>query len=315
MAWTVGAIRKNTDKKTSEEESGRYCTIVSAIPWYQSDTGGRRRHWADGAYAGFTGSVIDIHERKQAAQASALLSAIVDSSDDAIISKNLNGIIMSWNKSAERLFGYSAEEAIGRSVTMLIPPDRQDEEPSILARLRRGERVDHFETIRVRKDGDLINISLTISPVKDGDGRVVGASKIARDITERKLLVKEVEHRVKNTLALVQALAGLTPTELQEAIALVRRVHETGVTIVIVEHIMEVIMTLTKRVLVFNQGHVIASGTPQAVVREDQQAEDHERDRVQGVNDHGVRECGGMVDPERLQRHESRRLEHADRGG
>jgi two-component system, cell cycle sensor histidine kinase and response regulator CckA len=115
-----------------------------------------------------------------------LLSAIVDSSDDAIISKDLNAVITSWNKGAERLFGYTAEEAVGRPVTMLIPPDRLDEEPKILEQLKRGERVDHFETIRMRKDGSLLNISLTISPVKDADGRIIGASKVARDITERK---------------------------------------------------------------------------------------------------------------------------------
>jgi len=118
--------------------------------------------------------------------ATALLAAIIDSSDDAIISKDLNGIITSWNKGAERVFGYTAEETIGRSVTMLIPPERLKEEPKILERLRRGERVDHFETIRVRKDGTLINISLTISPIRDTQGRIVGASKIARDITDRK---------------------------------------------------------------------------------------------------------------------------------
>ena len=114
-----------------------------------------------------------------------LLASIVQSSDDAIVSKNLEGIIMSWNQGAERLFGYTADEVIGKSINMLIPPDRIEEEPGILARLRRGERVDHFETIRVRKDGSRLNISLTISPVKDAQGLVVGASKIARDITER----------------------------------------------------------------------------------------------------------------------------------
>jgi PAS domain S-box-containing protein len=128
----------------------------------------------------------DIAERKRAERAGLLLRAIVDSSDDAIISKDLNGIITSWNKSAERLFGYTAAEAVGQSVTMLIPSNRLDEEPEILSRLRRGERVDHYETIRRRKDGTLIDISLTISPVRDAHGTIIGASKIARDISSRK---------------------------------------------------------------------------------------------------------------------------------
>jgi PAS domain S-box-containing protein len=129
----------------------------------------------------------NITERKQAERDALLLSAIVDSSDDAIISKDLNGIITSFNKGAERLFGYTAEEAIGQPVvSLLIPADRQEEEPNILARLRKGERVDHFETIRRCKDGTLLDISLTISPVKDARGAIIGASKIARDITENK---------------------------------------------------------------------------------------------------------------------------------
>ncbi len=118
--------------------------------------------------------------------ASSRLAAIVESSDDAIISKNLDGIISSWNRSAERLFGYTAEEAIGQHVTLVIPADRRNEEVDILQRLRRGERVDHFETVRRRKDGTPLEISLTISPVKDASGRVIGASKVARDITDRK---------------------------------------------------------------------------------------------------------------------------------
>jgi PAS domain S-box-containing protein len=128
----------------------------------------------------------DITERKRAERATLLLGAIVDSSDDAIISKDLHGIITSWNISAERLFGYTASEVIGKPVTILIPADRLDEEPEILSRLKRGERVDHFETIRRRKDGTLLDISLTISPVKDARGDVIGVSKIARDITERR---------------------------------------------------------------------------------------------------------------------------------
>jgi len=118
------------------------------------------------------------------------LAAIVQSSDDAIISKDLNGIITSWNKGAERLFGYSAEDTIGKSITILIPPERLHEEHTILGRIRGGNRIEHYETVRRRKDGSLIDISLTISPVRDAEGNVVGASKIARDITERK---KELE--------------------------------------------------------------------------------------------------------------------------
>ncbi|HXB75403.1 MAG TPA: PAS domain S-box protein [Candidatus Acidoferrales bacterium] len=145
---------------------------------------------ADGHITGGINLLVDITVRKQAqieAEAAALsLSAIVDSSDDAIIGKDLNGTVTSWNKSAERLFGYSAEEIVGKSVTLLIPPDRAEEEPQILARLRNGERVDHFETLRRRKDGTLVDISLTISPVKNARGEIIGASKIARDTTETK---------------------------------------------------------------------------------------------------------------------------------
>jgi PAS domain S-box-containing protein len=118
--------------------------------------------------------------------ASYWLSAIVESADDAIISKTLEGIITSWNKGAELLFGYTAEEVIGKPVTILIPEDHVDEEPAILARLRAGQRIEHYETVRVRKDGRLIDISLTVSPIRGSDGRIVGASKIARDITEQR---------------------------------------------------------------------------------------------------------------------------------
>jgi PAS domain S-box-containing protein len=141
---------------------------------------------AAGNLTGGINMLVDITERKKVQAASAFLAAIVETSDDAIITKNLDGVITSWNKSAERIFGYTAAEAVGRPVTILIPPTRQHEEPEILSRLRRGEHVDHFETIRLRKDGTPLDISLTISPVKDDKGRIVGVSKIARDITERK---------------------------------------------------------------------------------------------------------------------------------
>src|SRR5689334_1120113 len=121
-----------------------------------------------------------------------LYEAIVDSSDDAIVSKNLHSIVMSWNKAAERMFGYTAEEMIGQSIEKLFPPDRLDEEMQILARLQKGERVDHFETKRQRKDGELIDVSLTISPIRNAEGVVVGASKIARDITGQ----KAAQHRL-----------------------------------------------------------------------------------------------------------------------
>jgi len=142
----------------------------------------------------------DVTERKRAERAALLLGEIVNSSDDAIISKDLNGVITSWNIGAERLFGYTADEVIGKPVTILIPSDRLEEEPNILSRLKRGERVDHFETIRRRKDGTLLDISLTISPVKDRQGNILGVSKIARDITEAKraraaLLASEARFR------------------------------------------------------------------------------------------------------------------------
>ena len=144
-----------------------------------------------------TDTQIDVSERALARRAGDLLAAIVDSSDDAIISKTLDGVITSWNKSAERLFGYTREEAVGQHITLIIPEDRRDEEAKIVERLRRGERVDHFETVRLRKDGTLLELSLTISPVKDAEGRVVGASKVARGITEQKQIEKALAERAR----------------------------------------------------------------------------------------------------------------------
>ncbi|HEX8852439.1 MAG TPA: PAS domain S-box protein, partial [Pyrinomonadaceae bacterium] len=127
----------------------------------------------------------DVTERRRAEERLLHSAAIVENSDDAIISKNLDGVILSWNPGARRLYGYTAEEAVGRPVTMLIPDDRPDEEPRILEQIRRGQRVDHYETVRVRKDGTFLEVSLTVSPVRDASGRIVGASKIARDVMSR----------------------------------------------------------------------------------------------------------------------------------
>jgi PAS domain S-box-containing protein len=149
----------------------------------------------DGTIVGVVNFFHDFSERKQAERTTGLLAAIVDSSDDAVISKTLDGTITTWNNGAQRIFGYSPEEAIGRPITMLIPPDRLDEETTILERLKRGERINHYETVRLRKDGIRIRISLTISPVKDGHGRIIGASKVARDVTEQKQVEQALAER------------------------------------------------------------------------------------------------------------------------
>ena len=165
-------------------------------------------------------SLHDISARKEAEAANSRLAAIVEFSDDAIVMKDLDGIITNWNAGAQRIFGYSAEEAIGKPVTILIPLDHQSEEPKILERIRSGERIDHYETIRIRKDGRLIDISLTVSPVKNSLGTIIGASKIARDITNQKraaaqitVLAREAEHRTKNILTTVQAAVSLTKAD------------------------------------------------------------------------------------------------------
>jgi PAS domain S-box-containing protein len=150
---------------------------------------------AEGRIIGAVNLLIDTSERKQTDAAAHRLAAIVASSDDAIISKDLNGIITSWNAGAQHIFGYTAEEAIGKPVTILIPVDRHDEEPGILRRIRGGESLEHYETVRQRKDGTLIDISLTVSPIRDAQGRIIGASKIARDITERKRAERLLEQQ------------------------------------------------------------------------------------------------------------------------
>ncbi|MFZ1430546.1 MAG: PAS domain S-box protein [Geminicoccaceae bacterium] len=147
----------------------------------------------------------------------ALLAAIVENSDDAIASKDLSGIVTSWNHAAERLFGYTAQEIVGRPIAVLAAPGREDEMPLILERIRRGERIDHHDTLRRRKDGSLVEVSLTVSPIRDRRGRIIGASKIARDISaqrrmeeERELRLGELRHRVRNLLGMVGAIVHQT---------------------------------------------------------------------------------------------------------
>lgn len=171
-----------------------------------------------------TGAIIgaskvgrDISERRKYEIELARLAAIVSSSEDAIVSKTLQGFVTSWNIGAERIFGYRADEMLGRHISTIIPPELHAEEERIIEQLGRGERIEHYETTRIAKDGRRIAISLTVSPIRDGQGRVVGASKVARDVSERKraeelqhLLVDELNHRIKNTLATVQAIASQT---------------------------------------------------------------------------------------------------------
>jgi PAS domain S-box-containing protein len=170
---------------------------------------------SSGRLVGAVNLLMDITEQHDAHLESERLAAIVVSSDDAIISKTLEGIITSWNGGAARIFGYEASEMIGQSILRLIPPELHGEEGEILARLQRGERIDHYETVRIAKDGRRVDVSLTVSPLRDRSGTVVGASKVGRDITERKqaeklqrILTDELSHRVKNTLATVQAIAS-----------------------------------------------------------------------------------------------------------
>jgi PAS domain S-box-containing protein len=178
--------------------------------------------------------VIDVtSELKQVETREAWLAAIVESSDDAIITKDLNGIITSWNNGAQRIFGYSAEEVIGKPVAILIPPERQNEEPGILARLRKGQRIDHYETVRQRKDGTLFDISLTVSPLRNAEGKIVGASKIARDITLQKRsqqALSESEERFRAVVDNISQLAW-TATESGDVTWYNRRWYEyTGTT-------------------------------------------------------------------------------------
>jgi PAS domain S-box-containing protein len=190
-----------TGKKMDFEMEIQYATLgsrwIHAI--YMPE-----RNW-EGQVVGIVAVISDITERKRADQVSRELAAIVESSDDAIISKNLNGIVATWNHGAERLFGYSANEIIGRSITILIPLDRHDEESKILGCIRRGDRIENYETIRQRKDGKRIEIALTVSPIRDATGKIIGASKIAHDISRQKQTERDLERAHQEAVAASRA--------------------------------------------------------------------------------------------------------------
>jgi PAS domain S-box-containing protein len=193
-------------EETSDYPSGRKAGAVSITPIFD----------ANGRCINLIGTVHDVTERKRLEEVRARLAAVVESSDDAIISKTLEGIITTWNQGAERMFGYTAAEAVGKPVTILIPPDRNREELEILARLQAGKRIDHYETLRVRKDGTLLDVSLTVSPIRDGSGVIIGASKIARDITAQKKTeegLRKSEERYRLLGEIVPHLLWMTDAE------------------------------------------------------------------------------------------------------
>jgi two-component system cell cycle sensor histidine kinase/response regulator CckA len=220
LAVKTGRCFRNEEVIVRRPDGSRITVRINIDPLYDEE--GRRC----GAISAFQ----DVTDLKRAEEASRRLAAVVESSDDAIVTKNLDGIITSWNQGAERLFGYAADEIIGKPVTILIPPDRHNEEPMILERIRRGQRIDHYEAIRQRKDGSLVEISLTVSPLKDADGKIIGASKIARDITFRKQAEKalseardelaksnaELEQRVKERTAELELANAALLADIEE---------------------------------------------------------------------------------------------------
>jgi PAS domain S-box-containing protein len=203
-------VKFHADPDATAEVIARLCAgeTIKAYPIRLKTKSGEIKHvtidscgfWENGRLVHSQCLARDVTDQKRAEEISRHFTAIIECSDDAIISKDVNGIIKSWNKGAERIFGYTEYEAIGRPVTLLIPADRFDEERNILQRILRGELIDHYETVRQRKDGTLLDISLTVSPIRDAYGAIVGASKIARDITERKR-TQEALRRAKEQLA------------------------------------------------------------------------------------------------------------------
>jgi PAS domain S-box-containing protein len=222
-AWAKHVHPEDMAKMPALFEEANRTGVMEFEYRYNHPVTGLRRFYCKGArlQAGdrMFGVVMDVTERKRAEEASLRLAAIVQSSDDAIVSKDLNGIVTSWNAAAERMFGYKPEEIIGRPITTIIPAELRSDEDMILGKIRRGEKVDHFETVRVTKTGERLDVSLTISPVKDESGRVIGAAKIARDVGQRKRAEEAL--RTSEKLASVGRLAATVAHEINNPLAAV----------------------------------------------------------------------------------------------
>jgi PAS domain S-box-containing protein len=216
-AWTSRVHRDDRPEVEAAMKQGYDAGFMEFEYRYQHPEQGLRWFFCKGRrvlpQSRMYGIVLDVTERKNAEIGAARLAAIVESSEDAIVSKNLDGVITSWNTGAQRIFEYTPEEAIGRHITLIIPPEHQDEETEILRRLRAGQRIDHFDTVRVAKSGRLVDVSLTISPIKDSQQRVVGASKIARDVTDR----KQVERALREAHELLEQRVRERTAELELA--------------------------------------------------------------------------------------------------
>jgi len=214
--WARRVHPEDRSKVHQEMENGRRTGIMEFEYRYLHPESGLRWFYCSGRQAHreahLCGIVQDVTVRKIEQEAARRLAAIVESSDDAIVSKNLKGIVTSWNRAAESMFGYTAEEMIGRPITTIIPPELQDDEIRILSTIARGDCIEHFETVRVKKNGERIEVSLTVSPVKDEAGRIIGAAKIARDVTQRKKA--ELALRTSERLASVGRLAATVAHEI-----------------------------------------------------------------------------------------------------